>query len=71
MHPICYNCAHYFTPTGSKVDPEVETCTAFYPNPIPDDIMQDRGVGHDTPHPDQQNRDVVYLSMSPMKKRGS
>lgn len=71
MEPICHNCAHYFGRSAKNLlDPEVETCTAFYPNPIPDDIMLGQ-FGHHEPHPDQQNRDILYISMSPMKKRGA
>jgi hypothetical protein len=68
MEPICHNCAHFFVLTGSGLlDPAVETCTAFYPAPIPQDIMLGE-VGHSEPHPNQHNREILFLSMSPLKK---
>lgn len=71
MEPICHNCAHYFVPTGTGLlDPELETCTAFYPQPIPEDILLGQFT-HTVPHPQQQNPDIVYLSMAPLKKAGS
>jgi hypothetical protein len=55
-------------PTGKNLlDPELETCTAFYPAPIPEDILLGEFT-HTEPHPQQQNRDILFLSMSPMKK---
>lgn len=66
MKPICHNCAHFFQHVSDLLDPDVDTCTAFYPNPIPDEIIADQ-AGHDVPHPEQQNRDILYLSMSPYK----
>lgn len=71
MEPICHNCAHYFINTGSGLmDPELETCAAFYPAAIPEEIIAGE-VGHSEPHPQQQNKDILFLSMSPMKKPGS
>ena len=68
MTPICLNCAHLFqhVPGSRLLDPDLLTCTAFYPNPIPDEIILGE-EGHHTPHPEQQNRVILFLSMSPAK----
>lgn len=64
MKPICHNCAHFFQHVSDLLDPNVDTCTAFYPNEIPNDIFLGE-VGHSVPHPLQQNRDILYTPMSP------
>jgi hypothetical protein len=64
-HIGCHNCAHFFVhKAGDQLDPDVSTCTAFYPDPIPEDIMSG-DFWHDEPHPLQQNRAILYLSLSP------
>lgn len=68
MRPVCFNCAHLFRPVpgSTLLDPDEFTCTAFYPKAIPDDIMLGE-FGHYEPHPEQQNREILFLSMSPPK----
>jgi len=40
------------------------SCLAFYPNPIPDEIMNGT-VGHDIPHPGQLN-ELVFRQQTPV-----
>ena len=67
MTPACFRCAQIFEPTPN-LDNEILTCTAFFPEPIPDDIM-DGDVRHNVPHPDQSN-EVVFLAAVPTKAPG-
>jgi len=67
MTPACFQCAHLFAPTPS-LDGELITCTAFFPEPIPDDIINGE-VRHNTPHPEQSSQ-VVFLEAVPTKAPG-
>lgn len=67
-HIGCHNCAHFFIHSkDSELDPNLNTCAAFYPKPIPDDIMTG-DFWHDEPHPQQVIRDILYTSLSPVKE---
>lgn len=54
----CFDCTYRMPNTPRMVDIEAievaPTCLAFYPDPIPDEIL-DGTVGHDIPLPTQQN----------------
>lgn len=69
MEPACHRCAHLFVHTGSELlDPDLETCTAFYPLRIPQDILDGEFI-HTVPHPKQNDREVLFLEIAPMRPR--
>jgi hypothetical protein len=68
---VCKDCVYlldsneYFTQIiGGKM-----TCLAFYPAPIPEDILSGE-VGHGEPHPSQQNQ-LVYTPLTSHEEGGS
>jgi len=67
MTPACFQCAQLFAPTPN-LDGELITCTAFFPEPIPGDIMNGE-VAHTAKHPDQSN-EVVFLDAVPTREPG-
>lgn len=65
----CEDCTYLFDSTERviKVVGLKPTCLAFFPNPIPSDILNGE-VGHSTPHPSQHN-EIVYRQQSHFTKK--
>lgn len=66
MH-TCHDCTYLIETTDRvvRVVGNQPTCLAFYPAPIPDDIL-DGSMVHTTRHPSQHN-DLVYRPQSHFK----